>query len=138
MNHPDDQSAHERSVDADILQIAANGVFQPASDGLCVPAPHCLAYQPDYPIAVAVCRADSRAAGKTIDHEAYSLFALQRAAKLPQRLSKTSGGSGRRIARRAKQTGAALFPETIDPALHGRIGDQFISDLGNASLHRDI
>src|SRR3546814_12197873 len=105
MNHHADQSAHERSVDADILQIAANGVFQPASDGLCVPAPHCLAYQLDDPIAVAGFRADSRAAGQTIDHDASSPTALQRAPKLPTRLLQTTRGSGTRVASPPTPTG---------------------------------
>src|SRR3546814_20287685 len=59
--HPD-QPADQRPVDADILQIVANRIFQPVGDGLRIPAADRVRHQPQRRLAIAVDRADGRAA----------------------------------------------------------------------------
>lgn len=54
MDHNPHQSADQRSVDADILKIAAHGAFQPFGHCRRVLAPHCVADQADSGVAVAV------------------------------------------------------------------------------------
>ena len=88
------QTADQCAVDADELQVAADGIFDAVGDGGCVPAGDGVGDKPDDIVAVIFGRADNGAAGEAVDLVFQPRVFLQIAAKFDERIAKAAGQCG--------------------------------------------
>jgi len=108
MDGQPDQTADQRAVDPDILEIATDGIFKSARHRTRVPAPHGFADQFHDAVTVTGRCADGRAAGEAVNERFKALVALQRIAKLLKRFTQAARDGCLRITGSPKEAGARL------------------------------
>ena len=135
MDRQPDEAADDRAVDADILQIAADGVFKPASDGIGIPGAHRFGNQPDNAVAIIGRHAHCGAADEAVDRRTQTWLVLQRLAQLTQRIAELAGKRRVGPAHEPEQTLAGLLPDAEPPLLDRWIVEKFRLHPHHAITH---
>ena len=104
------QSADERTIDADILQVVADGIFQPVGDRLGIPAANRIGNELQRRLAIAIDHADDCAARVAVERTLDVHILAQHRAELRNQLADPPREHRVGIACSLEQRGAALFP----------------------------
>ena len=96
-----DQSAHHGAVDANILQIATDGIFESAGNGARIPAAHRFRHERDNTVALGGDQRGGGSAGKAVDGDTDPRILLQARSHLTQRFAELPGRDRMRVARSA-------------------------------------
>ena len=134
MDRQPDGAADDRAVDADELQIAANGGFQLFGDGAGIPFAHRVADKADNGIAIIIDEADGSTAKMQVDGAAQRSIGGNTSAKGAHGGSQLAGRQRFGAVEACYHRAAGAVPQPRQPLAHGGIGDQIILEGFNLDL----